>query len=210
MFESRKRVFIFTILSVSFALAAAFLFSNYMNETKRNLGELVSIYVAQKDIPAGSPIQTDMLTTMEVPVKYASASFLQSAEDFKNKISLVPIPSGEVLTTAMLRDISNVPSQHRLVQLRTPMAIFDDQVDVLDRVDLYGSYELAGNGNPAADSRMTDLLLTDVEVLRVTKQDGTINAIGVALTQEQAKRVIWMLNYGKEIRVLKSNNTLVK
>ncbi|MBP1930691.1 Flp pilus assembly protein CpaB [Ammoniphilus resinae] len=210
MFESRKRVFIFTILSIAFAMAAAFLFSNYIKQTKQSLGNMVSIHVAEKDIPAGSPITSEFLSTIEMPIKYASESFIKSAEQYKDKISLVPIPKGEVLTVAMLRDISNVPTDHRMVQLRAPLAVFDDQINPLDRVDLFSSYETEADNNPKQpkDRRITELTLKNVEVLQVSKQDSKIISIGVALKPEQAKRIIWILNYGKELRVVKSNSSI--
>jgi len=211
LFESRKRVFIFTILSIAFAMAAAFLFSNYINQTKKSLGDMVSIYVAEKDIPAGSPITPEFLSTVEMPIKYASDSFIKSAEQYKNKISLVPIPKGEVLTMVMLRESSsNVPSGYRMVELRAPLAVFDGQIDNLDRVDLFSSYETEANNDPKQpkDRRITELTLKNVEVIRKTEQDGKLISIGVALKPEQAKRIIWILNYGKELRVVKSNSSL--
>lgn len=211
MFESKKRALFFMVLSICFAIAAAFLFSNHVKKTEESLGQLVEIQVAKKDIPAGSPITLDMLEPMKVPKKYVVDSYIKSINDLKGKISLVPIPEGEVLTKAMMRNVSKVPSQFRLVQLRAPMAVFDDMVDVRDKVDLVGSYEKQQQGQQNNDeNRITDIVIRDVEVIRVYKKGEEIISIGVALTHEDAKRVVWMLNYGKELRVLKSNNTLVQ
>jgi Flp pilus assembly protein CpaB len=207
MFESKKRAFLFMIAAILFAIAAVMLFTNYVAETEKSLGELAEIQVAKQEIPAGSPIAPDMLTTIKIPKKYAVDSFITSTEELKGKISLVPIPKDEVLTKAMLRETSKTPTGYRLVQLRSPMAIFDDQVDVLDRVDLVGTYESKENKN---DTRITEVILKDVQVIRVYKKDDEIVSIGVSLTLDEAEKAIWFLNFGKELRVLKTNNQLLQ
>ncbi len=208
MFESKKRAFIFMILAILFALAAVLLFTNYVADMEKNLGELVEIQVAKQDIPAGSPIGADMLATIQIPKKYAVDSFITSVEELQGKISLVPIPKDEVLTKAMLRETSKTPSGYRLVQLRAPLAIFDDQLDVLDRVDLIGTYETKEGKD--GETRRTDIMLKDVQVIRVYKKEEEITSIGVALSLADAQKVIWLMNYGKELRVLKTNNQLLQ
>jgi Flp pilus assembly protein CpaB len=208
MFESKKRAFFFMILAILFALAAVLLFTNYVSDMEQSLGELVEIQVAKQDIPAGSPIGVDMLTSIQIPKKYAVDSFVTSPGELAGKISLVPIPKDEVLTKAMLRETSNTPSGYRLVQLRAPMAIFDEQLDVLDRVDLIGTYE--SKEGKEADTRRTEVMLKDVQVIRVYKKEEEIVSIGVALSLADAQKVIWLMNYGKELRVLKTNNHLLQ
>ncbi|UFJ40794.1 SAF domain-containing protein [Brevibacillus humidisoli] len=226
MFESKKRAFIFLIVSILFALAAVFLFSSYVETMEQDLGELVEIQVAGAAIPAGTLITPDMLKTMRLPRKYAVDSFVTSPDEAAGKISLVQIPQDEVLSKAMLREMSKTPSDYRLVQLRAPMAVFDDQIDVLDKVDVIGTYEKkAGKesgfddltvddlstdpvGRSAGDTRTTELVMRDISVIRVYKQEEEIVSIGVALTLEQARQVVWLQNFGKEVRVLKANTHL--
>lgn len=203
MFDSKRRILIFLILSIAFGVSAVFLFLNYIKKTEETLGEHISIYAAKTDIPAGTPIALDMLTTVSLPKKYVVPTFAQVESDIKNKISLVPITSGEVLSTAMLRSASNVPSKKRLVQLRAPMAVFDDEFEVLDKVDLIGTYEAQGE-------RVTEVIATEIEVLRVYRTGESVLSLGVALSQEETEQIIWLLNFGKELRVLKSNNTYIQ
>jgi hypothetical protein len=108
----------------------------------------------------------------------------------------------------MLRKNTIVTGRNRQVMLRAPMAVFDDQIDVLDKVDLVVSYdEQPGPGEPAkGDHRTTKILLKDVTVNSVQKKGEDIVAIGVVLLLEDTEKVIWALNYGKEVRVLKSSS----
>jgi len=210
MFDTRRRAFFFLLFSIALGLAAVIIFSSYMDEQETNLGELVTIQIASKEIPAGVLITSDMLGTSEIPRKYLSSSYVQTVKELDGKISMVPIPKGGVITQPMLRSNNLISGEYRQVILRTPLTVFDDRIDVLDQVDLVASYENkdeeSGGGD---DSRTTKVLLRDVSVNSVSKRDDEIIAIGVALPIDMATEVIWMLNYGKELRVLKSGNAKV-
>lgn len=210
MFESKRRALLFMILSICAALIAVILFSNYLQQTKKDLGELASVQVAKKDIPAGMLITPDMVEQENLPKKYMLDSLVQSPDDLKGKISLVPVVKGSVITTAMLRPNTIISGEYRQVILRAPLAVFDDMIDSLDKVDLLVSYD-AGPGEASQDKRITKVLLKDVTVNNVFKMKDTqdpkdISAVGVVLKLEDSKSVVWALNYGKEIRVLKSGS----
>ncbi|WJH34654.1 SAF domain-containing protein [Paenibacillus sp. CC-CFT747] len=185
MFESRRRAVIFTSLSILMALTATILFSNYIKSTKQSMGELAQVLVAKTDIVAGRPIDPDSFTTEEVPRKYLLPSVIQTKEELKNKITVVPIPKGQVITTSVLRDNTVVSGDLRQVILRAPMAVFDDSIDVFDKVDIIVSYD-DQSGSPDSiakqqgvtnagsaqgqDRRVTKVLLKDVTVNNVQKR----------------------------------------
>ncbi|WNQ09863.1 SAF domain-containing protein [Paenibacillus aurantius] len=223
MFESRRRAVIFTSLSILMALTATILFSNYIKSTKQSMGELAQVLVAKTDIVAGRPIDPDSFTTEEVPRKYLLPSVIQTKEELKNKITVVPIPKGQVITTSVLRDNTVVSGDLRQVILRAPMAVFDDSIDVFDKVDIIVSYD-DQSGSPDSiakqqgvtnagsaqgqDRRVTKVLLKDVTVNNVQKKNETeLSAIGVVLSLENSKSAVWALNYAKEVRVLKSGTS---
>ncbi|MHA6482825.1 Flp pilus assembly protein CpaB [Paenibacillus sp. strain BS8-2] len=208
MFETRRRAFIFLVFSIALALAATVLFSNYMEEQETSLGELAVIYVADKSIPAGERITLEMLGTSEIPRKYVNESYIQDLQDLDGKVSMVPIPEDGIITKPMLRNNNLVAGEYRQIMLRAPFAVFDDRIDVLDKVDLIASYEQTA-GNNGGDARKTQVILKDISVNSVTKQDDEMLSVGVALPLGQASELIWMLNYGKELRVLKSGNAKV-
>lgn len=208
MFETRRRAFVFLVFSIALALAATVLFSSYMKEKETSLGEMAVIYIANKSIPAGERITMDMIGSSEIPKKYVTDSYIQNLQDLDGKVSMVPIPQDGIITKPMLRNNNLVNGEFRQVVLRAPFAVFDDRIDVLDKVDLVASYEQTGSEGQG-DTRRTQVLLRDVSVNSVSKKDDETLSIGVALPLDQADDVIWMLNYGKELRVLKSGNAKV-
>lgn len=208
MFETRRRAFVFLVFSIALALAATVLFSSYMKEKETSLGEMAVIYIANKSIPAGERITMDMIGSSEIPKKYVTDSYIQNLQDLDGKVSMVPIPQNGIITKPMLRNNNLVNGEFRQVVLRAPFAVFDDRIDVLDKVDLVASYEQTGSDGQE-DTRRTQVILRDVSVNSVSKKDDETLSIGVALPLDQADDVIWMLNYGKELRVLKSGNAKV-
>lgn len=218
MYESKRRVFLFLFIAIASAFAAVLLFAQYVERIERELGEQVGIQTAGEAIAVGTVITADMLQTIKLPRKYVVDSFLTTGEEAVGKMALVQIPPGEVLTQAMLGEMRKLPDDYRLVQLRAPIAVFDEQLDVLDRVDVIGTYDKrAGEQSLAAtsleqtgigDGRTTEILLRDIPVIRVYKEGEEIVSIGVALTLEQARQVVWLQNFGKEVRVLKGASRL--
>jgi pilus assembly protein CpaB len=169
---------------------------------------MTKVLVANEDIVAGKPITAEMVTEKEIPKKYMLDSLIQSKDDLKGKISMVPIANGAVITSSVLRNNTIVTGQNRQVMLRAPLAVFDEQIDALDKVDIVVSYDAQpGPGEPTQqDKRTTKVLFKDVTVNQVFKKGDAITAIGVVLSLEDSKNAIWALNYGKEVRVLKSGS----
>lgn len=209
MFESKKRAFVFMLIAVTLGAIAVILFSSYMKETKASLGEFVTVQVAAQDIPAGSVIKSELLKTQEIPRKYMMDSLITSSQQLENKISVVPITEGSVLTTSVLRNNTFVKGDYRQVMLRAPLAVFDEQIDAYDKVDIVYSYDAKSTKEKEAngDSRITKVLLKDVTVNSVQKTGNEITAIGVLVSLNDSKSVVWALNYGKEVRLLKSGSS---
>ena len=209
MFESKRRAFAFMLGAILFGLLTVILFSDYMSETKASLGEYATVHVAKRDIAAGMPLADDMVAEEQIPRKFMLNSLIGSKEELRGKISMVPIPAGAVITSSMLRDNTIVTEDSRQVMLRAPLAVFDDQIDTFDTVDLFVSYDGGPDIPPTEDKRKTELLLQDLTVNRVDKRGEELIAIGVVVKLEQSQKVIWALNYGKEVRVLKSGSAKV-
>ncbi|WPP42407.1 SAF domain-containing protein [Paenibacillus hunanensis] len=209
MFESKKRAFVFMLLAIVLGAVAVILFSTYMQETRASLGEFVTVQVAAEDIPAGTVIQPSLLTDQEVPRKYILDSLITSPQQLENKISVVPITKGSVITTSVLRNNTFVKGDYRQVMLRAPMAVFDEQIDAYDKVDILYSYDSNANDSKGnkGDKRVTDVLLKNVTVNSVQKTGNDITAIGVLVKLSDSKSVIWALNYAKEVRLLKSGSS---
>lgn len=205
MFSSKRRALLFMILSILFALIAVLLFTNYVADTQESLGEMAEVHVAATDIPAGSEVSSNQLETMEVPMAYYLDTFVEVGEDISDQISAVAIPEGEILTQTMMTDVSNVPEGHRMVELREPVGVFDGDIEVLDRVDLIGSYESSSEEEETGDGRLSEQVIEGAEVLRVATAEDEIVAIGVALTMEEAEQISWIKNYGVEVRAVQNH-----
>lgn len=197
------------LLAIVLGAVAVILFSTYMQETRASLGEFVTVQVAAEDIPAGTVIQPSLLTDQEVPRKYILDSLITSPQQLENKISVVPITKGSVITTSVLRNNTFVKGDYRQVMLRAPMAVFDEQIDAYDKVDILYSYDSNANDSKGnkGDKRVTDVLLKNVTVNSVQKTGNDITAIGVLVKLSDSKSVIWALNYAKEVRLLKSGSS---
>jgi hypothetical protein len=195
--------------SIFLAMAAVILFSDYIGKTRESLGELATVLVADKDIAAGAPIPEDAIGYRKIPKKYLLDSLVQSTDELKGKIPVVSIARGAVITSTLLADNTIVTGDKRQVLLRPPLAVFDDQITVFDKVDLVVSYDSQDQGN-AGDRRTTKVLLKDVTVNSVQGDSANPKAVGVVLTLEDSKNLIWALNYGKEVRVLKSGASKVQ
>ncbi|WP_411347841.1 Flp pilus assembly protein CpaB [Paenibacillus sp. WLX2291] len=209
MFESKKRAFVFMLLAIVLGAVAVILFSTYMRETKASLGEFVTVQVAAEDIPAGTVIDASLLTDQEIPRKYVMDSLITTQQQLANKISVVPITKGSVITTSVLRNNTFVKGDYRQVMMRAPMAVFDEQIDAYDKVDILYSYDSqqTGDKGQGGDKRITKILLKDVTVNSVQKTGSDITAIGVLVKLSDSKSVIWALNYAKEVRLLKSGSS---
>ncbi|MVP01603.1 Flp pilus assembly protein CpaB [Paenibacillus lutrae] len=216
MFETKRRALLFMTISIGMAVAAILLFSTYISNTQASLGEMVTVHVADGNIEAGKPIPDNLIATKEIPKKFMLPSLIQSKDELKGKISMVPIPKGEVLTTTVLRDDTILSDKYRQVILRAPIAVFDDAtISALDKVDLIVTYESEDapkaeeqpHSSGPSDKRITKVLFKDITVNTVgLKNNNEIVNMGVVLTLEQSKSAIWGLNYAKEIRVLKSGS----
>lgn len=208
MFESKRRALIFFFLSVAAALAAVFLFSDYVQRTQENMGEMIPVVIAKNAISAGEEIAPDKLGTKQIPKKYVLPSLLKSVDELKYKRSVVAIKEGDLITTSMLVDTTLVTGELRQIQLRAPLAVFDDNIQFNDKVDLIYTYEVPdqrGGTADQSDTRLTKILFEDVTVNSVTKTNDQISAIGVILPLSDSEKMVWALNFGKEVRVLKRN-----
>jgi pilus assembly protein CpaB len=200
LLEEKRRSLMFLFISVVFAVLAGALFYGKVKAINNQVGDYVPVLVAKQPIAARTPITPEMFESRLVPRKFAFASFLTDGTQISGHVSLVPLEKGEVVTTAMLKQIPKMSAERmRLVSLtQSERVLFDDVFNALDRVDIVASYQ-------EADRPVTKLLLEDVTVGRVTEDKDRVAAIGVELSVEDAQKLIFMQNFGRQIRVLKHN-----
>lgn len=200
MLESKRRAIIFFTLSFLLAIAAGFLFLQKVSAINSELGGMTEIYIAAEDIPSRSVIQPQQLTTTEIPNRFVNESHITSLQDIANRVSVVPLSSGDIITKNMMKPFSSLREENnRLVTIVQSERIrFDERLEALDRIDIIVSHKFDGNNK-------TTIFMKDVLVAAELTSDGEFVGVAVEVPVEDAPELIHMQNYADSIRVLKAN-----
>lgn len=200
MLESKKKAIIFFVLSLLLALTAGFLVLRKVQAINNNLGTMVKVFVAKNDISSRSLITPDNVETEEIPKKYLRDYHVTNAKELVNKVSVVPLSAGDMITDNILKQASDVVEENnRLISLRVGERVnFDEELQALDRVDIIVSERFTGKEE-------TKLFMEDVKVARVAKEKGKFIGIQVEIPQSKVPELIHMQNYADSVRIVKSN-----
>ena len=206
MLESKRKALIFFLIAILLAAASGFLILQKVQDLNTNLGTVVKIYVANKDVSSRQVITPDDLTTDEIPNKYLRDEHVTNVEDLINKVSTVPLSEGDIITRNMLKDASAVTDvDNRLISLlQSDKVFFDEELTALDRVDILVSHNLG-------KEPITEIFLDDVKVARVATSDtesdskGSFAGVQVEVPYEVVPELIHMQNYADSIRIVKAN-----
>ncbi|MEC5424949.1 flagella basal body P-ring formation protein FlgA [Virgibacillus sp. C22-A2] len=200
MLESKRKAIIFFLIAIVLAATSGFLVLNKVQALNTNLGTMVNIYVADKAIHSRTIITPNDITTDEIPKKYKRDDHIENVEDLINKVSLVPLSSGDVITKGMLKEASSVTeADNRLITLtKSEKVYFDESLDALDRVDIIVS-------NSFESEPVTEIFMKDVKVSRVARDDGEFVGVLLELPLEAVPKLIHMQNYADSVRIVKAN-----
>lgn len=200
MLESKRRSIIFFVLSVLLALTAGFLVMNKVRALNNNLGTMVKVYVASTDITSRTLITLDNVRIEEIPKKYLRDYHITDSNDLINKVSVVPLSKGDVITKNMLKQASSVLKENdRLITLmRSERVVFDEPLESLDRVDIIVSHQFNGK-------QETIIFMEDVKVARVAKKKNEFSGVQLEVPLEKAPELIHMQNYADSVRIVKAN-----
>ena len=200
MLEARRRAAIFLLLAFILAAVAGYLVLEKVKQLNAELGGMIEIYVANGNIPAREPINTTQLTKMEIPQKFLTSSHITSDSDIIGQVSVVPLKEGDIITSNMLKNHSNLLDENnRLVALiRTDKVVFDQEVSALDRIDIIVSQEVDGE-------KKTELFMKDVAVAYAQGTGENFAGVAVEVSVNDATKLIHIQHYADNIRVLKAN-----
>jgi Flp pilus assembly protein CpaB len=200
MIESKKRAFIFLFLAFLLAVAAGYLVYDKVKALNSELGGMTEVYVASGDIPSRTIIKDSQITVMEIPNKFVTDSHITSKLQLDNRVSVVPLKSGDIITKNMIKPVSNLNDEdNRLVAIYSNEKIqFDQVIEALDRVDIIVSIEEKGK-------RKTELFMGDVPVSYAQGDEKDFKGIAVEVPSDIAPKLIHMQNYAEHIRILKAN-----
>ncbi|MEK4146298.1 SAF domain-containing protein [Robertmurraya sp. FSL W8-0741] len=200
MLESKRRAIIFISISLILAAIAGFMFLQKVNELNANLGGTTKVFVAKSDINSRTIITPEMVETIDLPNKFVTDTHVTDPREITNKVAIVPLFEGDMITTNLLKPFSEVGDpNHRLVALFANERVsFDQELEDLDRVDIIVSQQF--DGQPK-----TEIYMTDVHVFRVDKTKSEFRGVALEVSKEDAPKLIHMQNYADSIRVLKAN-----
>jgi pilus assembly protein CpaB len=183
----------------------------------REAHQMVQVVVAKHDLERGAPIVVDNFSLREIPAEYvhASALRLDQFDQYAGQRLAVGLKRGEPLLEAHLESTSTVFSSTLPVG-QVALTTEVDEVNSIsgmlrpsDRIDLI----LTAHPSQGGSAETTFPLLSNVEVLatgQVTrKRDGTnqprmYTTITMALSPENADRVVVAKNSGKLTAVLRN------
>ncbi|GAB3047808.1 SAF domain-containing protein [Virgibacillus ainsalahensis] len=200
MLESKRKALIFFLIAVALAVTSGFIVLQKVEALNTDLGTTVNIYMANGDISSRQIITPDDITTDEIPNKFLRDEHITDVEELINKVSVVPLSQGDVITKNMLKDASSVTdAENRLITLlRSDKVFFDEEPTALDRVDILVSQSFG-------DEPVTEVFMEDIKVARVASNDGDFAGVQVEVSNEKVAQLIHMQNYADSIRVVKAN-----
>lgn len=201
MLEAKRRATIFFILAFILAAATGYMVLQKVEDLNSDLGAMTKVYIAKGNIDPRTLIKKNQVTVMEIPNKFViKDSHITSFEDLENRVSVLPLANGDMITKSMIKPASTLQDENnRLVSLSSTEKIrFDQIIESLDRVDIVVSTE--NNGK-----RSTSVFMKDVLVRFAVGTEDSMAGISVEVTAEDAPKLIHMQNYADHIRILKAN-----
>lgn len=200
MLESKRRAAIFLFLAFILAVVAGYLVLDKVRSLNAELGGMTTIYIAKGNIPSRTQIQENQITTMSIPNKFVMKSHITSKNDLMEKVLVVPVSKGDIITKNMIKPVSNLREEkNRLVSLyRTEKIQFDQVIEALDRVDIIVSREVDGK-------KLTEIFMRDVPVAWAQGSGDKFAGVAVEINEKDAPRLIDAQVYANHIRVLKAN-----
>lgn len=200
MIESKRKAIIFFLLAAILAGTAGFLTLQKVKELNNDLGTMVDVYAAGQDISSRSVITPKDVTIEKIPKKFVTDEHITSTTDLENKVSVIPLSSGDLITKNMLKQASAVMEENnRLITLMASERVFfDEQLEALDRVDIIVSLR-------DKDINKTEIFMKDVKVARVANEAKKFAGVQVEVALDQAPLLIHMQNYADSVRIIKAN-----
>lgn len=209
-------------IAVALAVLAALLVSFYVTNYKRHVQQSeshVTVLVAAKDIPAGTPgsnvISHHLLTSERVARRMVVPGAISSPEQIQNLIATQPVFAGEQVTTRRFgtqaeRGIrSQIKGTERAFQLPGDAnQLLAGTLRAGDHVDIVASWEFP----EGAHVHVSRIILRDLVVLQPATAPAGVAKLGAAsaplsvqlkITDSQAQKLYWILENGNWTLVLR-------
>jgi pilus assembly protein CpaB len=210
----QKTVIVVTVLAIVFAVIAAGMMYNYLqNQEQLKKGTYQSIVVAAMEIPIGSKITDTMIKTAPWPKESVPPGSTTDAKALTaaGRVSIRPIPAGEPIIEEKLAPIGGtagagfmtyvVPPGHRAVTVAVnEVAGVAGFITPGNKVDVVLTTPLPGNPNET----ISKIVLQDVPVLATgqiaqEQKDGkpiVVPTVTLDLTPEDSENLVLAANKG--------------
>jgi Flp pilus assembly protein CpaB len=200
-------------IAVALALVAALLTSFYVTNYQRNVRadeSNVTVYVAARDIPAGTPgseiAAKGMLEKSEIVRRSVVPGAISNPKQVGDLVSTQPIYAGEQISSRRFASPSERGIEAQLTGVQRAIALPGDEHQLLagtlrsgDRVDVVATFEAGGNTKVT----FTRIVLRDIEVLRAPGGAATTEkltsgtadgayAVMLKVTDTQVQKLHWV------------------
>jgi Flp pilus assembly protein CpaB len=209
-----RNIVIAVVLAALAALMTSFYVTNYKKQVQQG-EELEQVWVASRDIPAGT-IGKDaakMLTSKQVASRSVVPGAISNPSEIEEKIAAQPVYSGEQVTVRRFSSVSQQGVRSKLrgnvraVQVQgTANQMLAGTLKSGDHVDVISSFTYSPDGDDSFEATRT--ILRDVEVLRVTggpapgaKLGGGLQekfAVMLALTDAQENKLQFAMTFADD------------
>ena len=203
------------VIAVALALVAALLTMFYVSNYQRNVRSdetNVAIYVAAKDIPAGTSgtdaARKGMFEKTEIVRRNVVPGAISNPSQLEELVATQPILAGEQVTTRRFATPAERGVRAQLKGTMRAVQVPGDQHQLLagtlragDRIDVVASIKV----NPDKDVYATRIILRDVEVLKpasAAKADVQLTSSGggafalLAVTDTQVQKLFHVMKHG--------------
>jgi len=206
-------------LAVGLALIAALLVSFYVSNYRKHVQrgeETVKVWVAARDIPAGTPgsdvVKGGMLRTEEIAKRNVAPGAIASPDQIEKLVAVDPVYAGEQVTTRRFGTEQEKGIRAQISGTERALAVPGDKHQLLagilqagDRVDVVGSW----NVPESAQDHYSRTILRDILVLRAAANEsdvagkitsgptGSSIQVVLAITDSQAQKLFWVMQNGE-------------
>jgi pilus assembly protein CpaB len=214
-----KRLLFVMASAVAFGLVAAVSVSRYLSDAQANTRSMNTVVVAKVDIPVGTKIDAEQLTTAQFPSNAIPDGVFDAAQKVAGRVAVVNVAAREPVTDFKLAPEGSagglsavIPEGYRAMTVKV-----DDVIGVAGflqpgtMVDVLTVIEPAGNmssGNP-----VSKIVLQNVKVLasgqnldkpKDQREADAVKAVTLQVTPEQAEKLALASTEGKLRLVLRN------
>ncbi|HVF68160.1 MAG TPA: Flp pilus assembly protein CpaB [Pyrinomonadaceae bacterium] len=206
-----KRLLFVLASAVAFGLVAAVSVSRYLSDAQANTRSMNKVVVAKVEIPLGTKIAAEQLSTVEFPSNAMPDGTFDNAEKLVGRVSVVNVAAREPVTDFKLAPEGSagglsavIPEGYRAMTVKV-----DDVIGVAGflqpgtMVDVLTVIEPMSNssGNP-----ISKIVLQNVKVLasgqnldkpKDQREPDTVKAVTLQVTPEQAEKLALASSEGK-------------